>query len=66
MFQIDVVQQNYISPESLQRPLISTEVEAIALSSDGFWLATLQRRNDKVTTQDIRLKFWLYSDSAKT
>ena len=58
--QLDIVGQNYVSPNNISDPLVLTEVERVAFSSDGMWLATFERRDDKVTTPEIRLKFWLY------
>ena len=59
-FQLDIVGQNYISPENLSNPPVLTEVEEIAFSDNGMWLATVERRDDKETTPEIRLKFWIY------
>ena len=64
LFQLDIVGQNYISPDDLSAPLIMTEVENVAFTSDGMWLATVERRDDKETTPELRLKFWLYTQKS--
>ena len=58
--QLDIIDENYISPENLQRPNIHTEIEHISFSSDNNWLATVERRDDLITTPEIRLKFWQF------
>ena len=60
--QLDIVCQNYISPENLKRPLYNTEIENAAFSHDGLWLLTLERRDDHETTPEIRLKFWAFHE----
>ena len=40
--------------------MVLTELENAALSHDGKWLATLERRDDKITSLEMRLKFWMY------
>ena len=64
-FQLDIVHQNYISPENLKRPLVVTEVERAAFSTDGHWLATVERRDDGETSPEMRLKFWAYNAQAQ-
>ncbi|ELT98172.1 hypothetical protein CAPTEDRAFT_208278 [Capitella teleta] len=63
LFNLDIVCQNYISPENLRRPLIYTEVSRSAFSPDGEWLATVEERIDRKTTPEIRLKFWKFNTS---
>ncbi len=58
--QLDIIDENYISPENLQRPNIHTEIEHISFNSDNNWLATVERRDDLITTPEIRLKFWQF------
>ena len=60
LFKLDIIDENYISPENLQRPNIHTEIEHMSFSSDNNWLATVERRDDSTTTPEIRLKFWQY------
>ena len=50
-----------MTPQRMHKPLVRTEVENVAFSDNGKWLATIERRDDKQTTPEIRLKFWIYS-----
>ncbi len=60
--------ENFISPENLNRPNVHTEIERVALSSNRGsdsssklqWIATVERRDDGVTTAEVRLKFWCF------
>lgn len=63
---MDIVGQNYISPENLEAPLIMTGIENVALSDCCDWLATIERRDDRVTAVEMRLKFWHYSKHKNT
>lgn len=65
MFKLDIVDENYISPENLNRPNVHTEVECVAFSSDSNWLATVERRDDCVNTPETKLKFWLFDNASK-
>ncbi|XP_072029311.1 WD repeat-containing protein 75-like [Amphiura filiformis] len=58
LYNLDIVGENYISPESLDKPLVNTEVELVAFDTEGAWLATIERRDDKETSMEMRLKFW--------
>jgi NET1-associated nuclear protein 1 (U3 small nucleolar RNA-associated protein 17) len=60
IFNLDIVDENYISPENLNRPNVHTEIEMIDFNHDCTWLATVERRDDSVTTPEIRLKFWMF------
>ena len=60
--QLDIVGENYISPENLDKPLVHTEVERVAFDSEGAWLATVERRDDKETAMEMRLKFWGFDE----
>ncbi|CAH1788228.1 unnamed protein product, partial [Owenia fusiformis] len=60
LYNLDIVCQNYISPASLNRPTFVTEIENAAFDSLGNWLATVERRDDRETTPEIRLKFYEY------
>ena len=62
VFQLDIVQQNYISPENLKQPLCVTEVTGAAFDSGGTWLATAEYWNDGVMSPEIRLKFWQFNE----
>ncbi|CAG8502647.1 2795_t:CDS:10 [Ambispora gerdemannii] len=41
-------------------------VDYVAFSEYGDWMVTVDSRNDKKTTPDIYLKFWEFSDHAKS
>ena len=58
---MDIVAQNYISPDNVKRPLAFTEVEKAAFNHNGDWLATVERRDDGETTPEMKLKFWMYN-----
>ncbi|XP_013389673.1 WD repeat-containing protein 75-like [Lingula anatina] len=60
LYNLDIVQQNYVSPDNLQRPLVHTELEKAAFDDGGDWLATVQRREDGETAEEIVLKFWQF------
>ena len=60
LFNLDIVDENYISPENLDRPLHHTEIEHAAFNTENTWMATVERRDDLVTTPEIRLKFWKF------
>ncbi|XP_033117406.1 WD repeat-containing protein 75-like [Anneissia japonica] len=62
LFNLDIVGQNYISPDSLDKPLIHTDVDLMAFSQDGQWLATIESRDDGQTSSELRLKFWCFDE----
>ena len=62
---LDVVEENYISPENLNKPLIHTQIECLTVNQNCEWLATVERRNDAITTPDVKLKFWSFDKSNK-
>jgi len=57
---MDVVSQNFPSPENLMHPHTITRIECVAFDSTGDWLATVERWDDGQMTPEIRLKFWIY------
>ncbi|KAK2151194.1 hypothetical protein LSH36_372g00017 [Paralvinella palmiformis] len=59
-FNMDVVSQNFPSPENLMHPHTITRIECVAFDSTGDWLATVERWDDGQMTPEIRLKFWIY------
>lgn len=63
--QLDVVGENYISPENVQRPLVYTEVERLAFSSTGDWMASVERRDDGDTAPESRLRLWAYDATSQ-
>ncbi|KAK7474309.1 hypothetical protein BaRGS_00034444 [Batillaria attramentaria] len=61
LFNLDIVAQNYISSDSLQKPAAVTEVEHAAFDAGGDWLVTYERWDDGKMTPEHRLKFWHYN-----
>ncbi|KAK7084697.1 hypothetical protein SK128_022830 [Halocaridina rubra] len=57
LYQLDVAMENYINPERNIK-LYNSEVEKVAISPDGSWLATLVYRDDFQSSREIRLIFW--------
>ena len=61
-----MVNENYISPESLDKPLFITEIECVALGGGSAeWLATVERRDDETTTPETKLKLWHFDTATK-
>lgn len=58
--QLDIVCQNYISPENLNCPLVITDVENATFDESGDWLVTVERYDNRETAMEMRLKFWKY------
>ena len=59
--QLDIVGQNYVSPDNLKKPVAVTEVEQAAFDLRGDWLATFERWDDGQMTPEYRIKFWFYN-----
>ena len=59
--QLDIVGQNYVSPDNLKKPVAVTEVEKAAFDLRGDWLATFERWDDGQMTPEYRIKFWFYN-----
>ncbi|KAL3831907.1 hypothetical protein ACJMK2_023601 [Sinanodonta woodiana] len=66
LFNLDIVCQNYISPENIQKPTTVTEVVCADFDSSGCWLATVEYWDDGVMTPEIRLKFWEFSEQSQS
>jgi len=62
-FKLDISDENYISPENLNKPLSNSEIECVALNNDSTWLVTVERRNDNWTMPETRLKFWYFDQT---
>ena len=41
--------------------IVNTEVTRIAINTNGSWMATMEERNDNVSSIEVRLKFWQFS-----
>jgi hypothetical protein len=50
--QLDIVNQNYVSPENLDKQMAVTEIIAADFSSHGDWLSTVEMWDDKVINID--------------
>ncbi|KAK7110343.1 WD repeat-containing protein 75-like [Littorina saxatilis] len=61
LFNLDIVGQNYVSPDNLKKPLVVTEVEQAAFDRSGNWLATFEHWDDGQMTPEYRIKFWSYN-----
>ncbi|XP_052809622.1 WD repeat-containing protein 75-like [Mya arenaria] len=66
LYNLDIVCQNFISAENLDRPLVVTEVTCAAFLDDGSWLATVEYWNDGVITPEITLKFWQFDQEKQS
>lgn len=62
---MDIVGQNYISPENMAKPLTVTEVMAADFSCHGDWLATVELWDDHVMSPELRLKFWQFREETR-
>lgn len=60
-----MVEENYISPENLNKPLVHTQIECMSVHESGEWMATCERRADGSTTPDVKLKLWSFDKSTK-
>lgn len=65
-WQLDIVGQNYVSTEIMDKPKAVTEVTGVAINGSGQWLATFETWNDGFFSPELRLKFWFYSTEAHT
>ncbi|XP_032239780.2 WD repeat-containing protein 75 isoform X2 [Nematostella vectensis] len=59
IFLVDVVKQNFVSQTDDEK-LYFTQVQHVAFSKTGDWMATVEHRNDHCTTEETRLKFWIF------
>ncbi|XP_045602945.1 WD repeat-containing protein 75 [Procambarus clarkii] len=57
LFHLDITLINYYTQERYQK-IHNTDVEHLAVSPDGHWLATIEYRDDHQTSLELRLKFW--------
>lgn len=61
LYHLDITMSNYYSQERHQE-IPNTDVERIAVSPDGYWLATVEYRKDFQASFELRLKFWNFSE----
>ncbi|XP_048834341.1 WD repeat-containing protein 75 [Brienomyrus brachyistius] len=62
LYNLDIVQQEYIHESGLQQ----YEVVRAALDSSGAWLATVEERAEEDGGVDVSLKLWTYSEAAQS
>ncbi|XP_064617903.1 WD repeat-containing protein 75-like [Liolophura sinensis] len=65
LYNLDIVCQNYISPENLKKPTVITDVRQASFDDKGEWLVSLEMWDDGVMTPEIRLKFWHFNESSQ-
>lgn len=58
--------QNYVS-QTRDKGVFNANVCSLAISDDGTWLATVERRpiDDKYIVDDV-LKFWTFNEKMRT
>jgi hypothetical protein len=63
---LDITQQNFVTAER-NKCIPNADVNQIAFSKKGTWLATVESRRDQQTTfsktkcTELRLKFWKFN-----
>ncbi|XP_034952494.1 WD repeat-containing protein 75 [Chelonus insularis] len=59
LYNIHITAQNLLTqvPNAV---IVNTEVTKIALNNDGSWMATVEERDDKISSPEIRLKYWKF------
>ncbi|CAG0892356.1 unnamed protein product [Cyprideis torosa] len=55
---LDVTGRNLIMGDDPEKRVTATELGAVALSKDGQWLATFEKREDSHLSSELRLKIW--------
>lgn len=65
LLQLDIVNQNYVSPENLDKQMAVTEIIAADFSSHGDWLSTVEMWDDKIMSPEMRLKFWKFKEETQ-
>lgn len=64
-FQINITAQNLLTQER-HTVIVNTEVTKIAINYNGTWMVTLEERDDKISSIEIRLKFWEFDLEKQT
>ncbi|EZA57753.1 WD repeat-containing protein [Ooceraea biroi] len=59
LYNINITAQNFLTQER-DVIIVNTEVTKLALNHDGTWMATVEERHDKVSSIEVRLKFWIF------
>ncbi|XP_074551703.1 WD repeat-containing protein 75 isoform X2 [Halichoeres trimaculatus] len=62
LYNLDIVQQEYIHESGLQQ----FEVVKAAFDASGSWLATVEERKQKVTELELNLKLWAFDEQTQS
>ncbi|XP_011502837.1 PREDICTED: WD repeat-containing protein 75 [Ceratosolen solmsi marchali] len=60
LFNLNVTAQNLLTQER-SVIIVNTEVTRIAINSEGTWMATMEERDDNISSTEVRLKFWQFN-----
>ncbi|XP_012275072.1 WD repeat-containing protein 75 [Orussus abietinus] len=59
LYNVNITAQNILSQER-NAIIVNTEVMKVTLNHDGTWMATVEQRDDKLSSIEVRLKFWKF------
>ncbi|KAK3869573.1 hypothetical protein Pcinc_025126 [Petrolisthes cinctipes] len=59
LYHLDITMSNYLREVGKEK-VYNTEVQLIAVSPSGLRMATIESRDDGVTSLELRIKFWSY------
>ncbi|XP_059199436.1 WD repeat-containing protein 75 [Centropristis striata] len=62
LYNLDIVQQEYIHESGLQQ----FEVVEVAFDASGDWLATVEERKQKATELELNLKLWAFDQQTQS
>ena len=54
---MNITAQNLLTQER-NAVIVNTEVTKISISYNGMWMATVEERDDQISSIELRLKFW--------
>ncbi|XP_042222910.1 WD repeat-containing protein 75-like [Homarus americanus] len=60
LYHLDITMNNFYTQERFE-VIQNTDVEQVAISQDGHWLATFEYREDLQASSELRLKFWNFA-----
>ncbi|ESO84533.1 hypothetical protein LOTGIDRAFT_236208 [Lottia gigantea] len=66
LFNLDITCQNYISPDSLSKDSMATQVTKATFNHCGKWLATAEYWSAENLSPEIRIKFWIFNEEKQT
>eukprot|EP01137_Pigoraptor_chileana_P009467 Opistho-2@57784 len=61
----EIIPRNYVSRRN-NAPINYAHVERAAFSADGAWMATIERREAGILSEESRMKFWRVSPDSST